>query len=81
VGVVWEARRLVRDGGRRGVVGRDGNAPERERERERLRVDPERSIGVVAVAITSIRAIRNGFDEMLWLPSRKVCELSLGVHC
>lgn len=34
VGVVCDARRLVRDGGRSGVVGRDGIAPDRLREWE-----------------------------------------------
>lgn len=34
VGVVVEARRLVREGGRRGVVGREGNLRVRDAERE-----------------------------------------------
>jgi hypothetical protein len=53
LGVVCEARRLVREGGRSGVVGRDGR---RVREVLRWRVPLEGgfSAGVVEVAIVGV---------------------------
>ena len=55
VGVVWDARRLVRDGGRRGVVGREGIVPDRVREWERevvVVVGCWEGVVVVAMIIT-----------------------------
>lgn len=51
--VVCDARRLVREGGRRGVVGRDGKVPERVREWEEVR-DFEAGAGVVVEAIVVV---------------------------
>lgn len=47
MGVDCDARRLVRDGGRRGVVGREGIVPDRVREWEWEDVRWWFSIGVV----------------------------------
>lgn len=53
-GVVWEARREVREGGRRGVVGREGMLG-RDWEVERWRVEEGgRSRGVVEIAVADI---------------------------
>ena len=60
-GVVWEARRLVREGGRRGVVGREGR-----RVREVLRGLLE---GVVEVAIFGgvVVVLVAMFGRRVWL--------------
>lgn len=47
--VFWDARREVREGGRRGVVGREGICPERVRECEALR-----GLGSVAGVVVAI---------------------------
>ena len=52
LGVVCEARRLVREGGRRGVVGRDGRLAERARE---CCVDASRWMGLGSVRLVSLR--------------------------
>lgn len=59
VGVVCDARRLVRDGGRSGVVGRDGIAPDRLRECE---WDEARWCASTGVAVTDAM-VRPG---MIW---------------
>lgn len=56
VGVVWLARRLVRDGGRRGVVGREGM---RVRECEELRwwlLEGGWLAGVAVVVVAMLRS-------------------------
>lgn len=58
VGVVCEARRDVRDGGRRGVVGRDGIAPDRVRECDAERWWALSVAGVEVVAIVLVDRIR-----------------------
>ena len=50
LGVVWEARRLVREGGRRGVVGREGRRV-REVLRARVLLEGGLSTGVVVAIV------------------------------
>lgn len=49
LGVVWEARSEVREGGRRGVVGREGMVAERVREWEEVRGRWVDGVAVVAM--------------------------------
>ena len=73
VGVDCDARRLVREGGRNGVVGREGivfPAPERERECEDVLVCAFTVTGVVEAAmVIACQCIRGDSDRKMYSES------------
>lgn len=59
VGVVWEARRLVRDAGRSGVVGREGSVLERaEVLRLCAELDSGRGVTTVVAILLEVALLR-----------------------